>query len=162
MSEPFLFLHRYPAAGSIQLTSHETFAYTCVQVIAGAYQDVGPLSWVSRQSTTERCNNIHDVYFILFLLSQLVRDAQAITNDSDRQQLLWDIMQGKRSKDMTVTYLGQRSYDSPVGNFSVSKIGNPVDSYVVFRSRLLQDICGTTAGDTKWFAHTQCCYRRIA
>ncbi|KAG0256274.1 hypothetical protein BG011_004642 [Mortierella polycephala] len=90
---------KYPAAGSIQLTSHETFAYTCVQVIAGAYRD-------------------------------LVRDAQTITNDSIRQQLLWDIMQGKRSKDMTVTYLGRGSYDSPIGNFSVSKIGNPVDSRI--------------------------------
>ncbi|KAF9181892.1 hypothetical protein BGZ51_005125 [Haplosporangium sp. Z 767] len=90
---------KYPATGNIQLTSHETFAYTCVQVIAEAYRD-------------------------------LVRDAQAITNDTIRQQLLRDIMQGKRSKDMTVTYLGQRSYDSPIGNFSVSRIGNPVNSRI--------------------------------
>ncbi|KAG0277724.1 hypothetical protein BGZ95_005475, partial [Linnemannia exigua] len=82
----------YPMSGSPMLTWHETFAYTCIQVLAEAYKG-------------------------------LVENAMALTNATVRDRLLAEIRRGKRSQDLTLKYLGSRSYNTPIGNFTVSKGG---------------------------------------
>ncbi|KAG9325377.1 hypothetical protein KVV02_004152 [Mortierella alpina] len=84
----------YPSSGYSQLTWHESFAYTCLQVIAEGYKG-------------------------------LVENAMNITNTTTRNDILSDIKRGRRSQDLTIEYLGSKEYDTPVGNFSLSKEGDP-------------------------------------
>ncbi|KAF9986010.1 hypothetical protein BGZ75_002308 [Mortierella antarctica] len=84
----------YPSSGYSQLTWHESFAYTCLQVIAEGYKG-------------------------------LVENAMNITNTTMRNDILSDIKRGRRSQDLTIEYLGSKEYDTPVGNFSLSKEGDP-------------------------------------
>ncbi|KAG0025303.1 hypothetical protein BGZ82_010095, partial [Podila clonocystis] len=86
---------KYPSSGGTHLTWHETFAYTCVQVIAEGYKGI-------------------------------VESANALTNPLERDHILWQVLRGKRSPDMTLKYLGSRSYDTPVGKFQLSEDGNPM------------------------------------
>ncbi|KAG0294102.1 hypothetical protein BGZ96_001789 [Linnemannia gamsii] len=86
---------QYPMSGSSQLTWHETFAYTCIQVLAEAYKD-------------------------------LVANAMTLTNETQREQLLLDIRQGRRSQDLTMKFMGMKNYSTPIGRFSVTKAGEPI------------------------------------
>ncbi|KAF9956215.1 hypothetical protein BGZ72_002935 [Mortierella alpina] len=86
----------YPSSGYSQLTWHETFAYTCLQVIAEGYRG-------------------------------LVENAMNMTNTTSRDHILSDIKRGKRSQDLTIEYLGSRYYNTPVGNFTLSKEGDPAN-----------------------------------
>ncbi|KAF9393247.1 hypothetical protein CPC16_002475 [Podila verticillata] len=90
-----LSMARYPDSGGTRLTWHQTFAYTCVQVIAEGYRG-------------------------------LVEQANALTNPIERDHILWEVVRGKRSPDLTLQYLGNRSYDTPVGQFQLSEEGNPM------------------------------------
>ncbi|KAF9318440.1 hypothetical protein BG006_003193, partial [Podila minutissima] len=94
---------KYPGSGGVHLSWHETFAYTCVQVIAEGYKG-------------------------------LVENAKTLTNPLERDHILWDVLRGKRSPDMTLKYLGSRSYDTPVGEFQLSEDGTPMNLGVSIRS----------------------------
>ncbi|KAF9135679.1 hypothetical protein BGW39_001078 [Mortierella sp. 14UC] len=89
----------YPMSGSSMLTWHETFAYTCIQVLAEAYKG-------------------------------LVENAMALTNATARDRLLSEIRRGTRSQDLTMKYLGSRSYNTPIENFTISKGGEAVKAAV--------------------------------
>ncbi|KAG0204686.1 hypothetical protein BGX28_003435 [Mortierella sp. GBA30] len=61
----------------------------------------------------------------LFWIEILVEHAMTLTNGTERDHLLSDIKNGKRSQDLNDAYLGSRSYDTPIGNFTLSKEGDP-------------------------------------
>ncbi|KAG0309282.1 hypothetical protein BGZ98_003884 [Dissophora globulifera] len=84
----------YPMAGNPQLTWHETFAYTCVEVIVRGYRD-------------------------------LVLKAMNITDEAVRNATLLEIRQGKRSQELTKAYLAARVDSTPIGNFTITKEGDP-------------------------------------
>ncbi|KAK3819952.1 MAG: 7 transmembrane sweet-taste receptor of 3 GCPR-domain-containing protein [Benniella sp.] len=77
---------KYPDSGTSKLTWHETFAYTCVQVLTEGYKAGFPM-----QLCATKC---------------------------------WH---GKRRQDLTLRFLGARTYDTPIGNFTVSKNGDPAN-----------------------------------
>ncbi|GJJ68308.1 hypothetical protein EMPS_00654 [Entomortierella parvispora] len=85
---------QYPSSGSTQLTWHETFAYTCLQVMVEGY-------------------------------AVLVQNANKITNETERLMRLREIRHGRRSQNLTIPFLGARTYNSPTGNFTLDKDGNP-------------------------------------
>ncbi|KAG0328841.1 hypothetical protein BGZ99_004329 [Dissophora globulifera] len=84
----------YPMAGNPQLTWHETFAYTCMEVIVRGYRD-------------------------------LVLTAMNITDEAVRNATLLEIRQGKRSQELTKAYLAARVDSTPIGNFTITKEGDP-------------------------------------
>ncbi|CAO3564805.1 unnamed protein product [Mortierella alpina] len=94
---------KYPSSGYSQLTWHESFAYTCLQVIAEGYKG-------------------------------LVENAMNISDLATRDHILSDIRHGRRSQDLTIEYLGSRHYDTPVGNFTLSREGDPANVRVSISS----------------------------
>ncbi|KAF8979831.1 hypothetical protein BGZ46_004985 [Entomortierella lignicola] len=93
----------YPHPVTNQLTWHQTFAYTCLQVIAEGYRG-------------------------------LVQEAYKITNTTLRNQILSEIQEGKRSQYLTLDSLASRSYDTPIGNFSINKNGEPISARISIMS----------------------------
>ncbi|KAF9115372.1 hypothetical protein BGX27_007991 [Mortierella sp. AM989] len=78
---------RYPHPATTQLTWHQTFAYTCLQ---------------------------------------LVLEANKIANATQRDQILDELQHGRRSQDLTLRYIGSRTYDTPIGNFTITRSGEPM------------------------------------
>ncbi|KAF9361742.1 hypothetical protein BGX26_012463 [Mortierella sp. AD094] len=56
----------------------------------------------------------------------LVQEAYKTTNTTLRDQTIYEIKSGKRSHDLTLSYLASRVYDAPIGNFSITKNGEPM------------------------------------
>ncbi|KAG0378076.1 hypothetical protein BGX24_004803 [Mortierella sp. AD032] len=64
----------------------------------------------------------------------LVENAMALTNVTVRDRLLGEILKGKRSQDLTLKYLGSRTYSTPIGNFTVSKGGEAIKTAISISS----------------------------
>ncbi|KAI1306455.1 hypothetical protein EDD11_004747 [Mortierella claussenii] len=55
----------------------------------------------------------------------LVQSALAVSNGTLREKLLFEILHGKRSQDLTLEYLGTLVHETPVGNITINKEGDP-------------------------------------
>lgn len=123
-------------SGSPQLTWHETFAYTCIQVLAEAYRDVSSIhNRYAHGKHLAESQLVMQQSLISFLAvmkkkSQLVANAMALSNTTARDQLLLDIRRGKRSQDLTMKFMSLRNYSTPVGRFTVTKGGEALRLYV--------------------------------
>ncbi|KAF9429570.1 hypothetical protein BGZ94_010276 [Podila epigama] len=66
----------------------------------------------------------------------LVQNAINITDPDERREYLTELRHGKRSQDLTMSYLASKTYDTPAGRFKLMKEGNPINmgvSILTFR-----------------------------
>ncbi|KAF9977381.1 hypothetical protein BGZ73_006128 [Actinomortierella ambigua] len=112
---------RYPGAGpaNMSFTSHQSFAFSCVEVIAQGYARVRTYyrpTWAAKYP-----------------------------NATERDEQLVKLRHGRRSGDLSVAALGAMNFETAGGNFTLNADGNPTSVHVSILS--FQNGSSMTHGD---------------